>query len=40
MNGFMGIFLLWVKWAHKYKAIFVNIDGHHTWERLKRAGGM
>ena len=36
----MGIFLLWVTWAHEYMAIFVNIDGHRKWGRFKRAGGM
>ena len=36
----MGIFLLWATWAHECMAIFVNIDGHRTWGRLKRAGDM
>ena len=37
----MGIFLLWATWAHEYMAIcFINIDGHRTWGRFKRAGGM
>ena len=36
----MGIFLLRATWAHEYMAIFVNIDGHRTWGRFKRAGGM
>ena len=36
----MGIFLLWAKWAHEYMAIFVNIDRHRMWGRLKRAGSM
>ena len=36
----MGIFLLWATWAHEYMAIFVNIDGHRTRVRFKRAGGM
>ena len=31
----MGIFLLWVTWAHEYMAIFVK----NYW-RFKRAGGM
>ena len=35
----MGIFVLWATWAHECMAIFVNIDGHHTWGRFKRAGG-
>ena len=35
----MGIFLLWATWAHEYMAIFVNIHGHRTWGRFKRAGG-
>ena len=26
--------------AHKYMAIFVNIDGHRTWGRFKTAGRM
>ena len=36
----MGIFLLWATWAHEYTAIFVNIDGHHTWGHLKNDGSM
>ena len=36
----MGIVLLWATWAHEYMAIFVNIEGHRTWGRFKRAGGM
>ena len=32
----MGIFLLYAE----YMDIFVNIDGHCTLGRLKRAGGM
>ena len=36
----MGIVLLWATWAHAYMAIFFNIDGHRTWGRFKRAGGM
>ena len=35
----MGICLPWATWAHEYVAFF-NIDGHRTWERLKRAGGI
>ena len=29
-DGFMGIFVLWARWAHEYMAIFVNIYGHRT----------
>ena len=36
----MGIFLLWVTWAHEYMAIFFLIDGHRTSGRFKRAGGI
>ena len=36
----MGIFLLWAMWEHEYMAIFVKIDGHCTFGRFKRAGGM
>ena len=36
----MGTFVLLVTWAHEFMAIFVNIDGHRTSERFKRAGGM
>ena len=35
----MGIVLLWATWAHEYMAIFVNIYGHRTSGRFKRAGG-
>ena len=34
----MRIFLLRATWAHEYMAILVNIDGHCTWGRFKRAG--
>ena len=33
----MGIVLLWATWAHEYMSIFVNIDGHRTSERFKKA---
>ena len=36
----MGMFLLWATWAHEYMDIFVNINGHRTWRRSKRAGCM
>ena len=36
----MRIVLLWATWAHEYFASFVNIDGHRTWGRFKRAGGV
>ena len=35
----MGIVLLWATWAHEYMDMFVNIDGHRTLWRFKRAGG-
>ena len=31
----MRIFLLWATWAHEYMAIFVNINWHRMWGRLK-----
>ena len=34
------IFLEFNRWAHEYIAIFVNIDRHRTWGRIKRAGGI
>ena len=36
----MGFFLLWATWANENMDICVNIDGHRTWGRLERAGGM
>ena len=34
----MGIVQLWTTWAHEYIAIFVNVDGHHTWGHFKSWG--
>ena len=34
----MGNVLLWITLAHEYIDMFVNIDTHRTWGRLKRAG--
>ena len=31
----MGVFLLLATWAHEDMDVFVHIDGHRTWMRLK-----
>ena len=33
-----NFFLQWATWAHECMAILVNIDGHRTLGRFKRAG--
>ena len=32
----MEMFLRWATWVHEYMNMFVSIDGHRTWERLKK----
>ena len=39
-RGIYGNFSAMGHGAHKYMDIFVNIDGHRMWGRLRRAGGM